>query len=263
MSRFTANSDQSAPANYQISCHGVTDTGHVRSKNEDSILVLEDENVWIVADGMGGHHAGDFASQTITNNMSLFKQHASLDDSILLLEENILNSNAMIRKKSLKLGRNATIGSTVVCVYVWHNLLFSLWAGDSRLYRYRDSSLERLTEDHSYVEELVRMGKIEARDAEEHPAANVVLKAVGIDDQLRIDLEYFEMQDGDIYIICSDGLYKDLEGAKIAPIIQSHPDNMNELAQTLLDASLAAGGTDNTSIITMKISQKEDNVRSL
>ena len=104
------------------------------------------------------------------------------------------------------------------------------------------------------------MGKLEAHEAEKHPAANVVLRAVGIDDQLRIDLEFFELQDGDIYIICSDGLYKDLEEAKIAPIIQSQPENMNELAQTLLDASLAAGGTDNTSIITMKIWQKEDNV---
>jgi serine/threonine protein phosphatase PrpC len=260
LSRPIEVNEQLAAASYQIMSHGVTDTGHVRSKNEDSVLLHDDENVWVVADGMGGHHAGDYASQTITNNLSLFKQHASLDDSILLLEENILNSNAIIRKKSLKLGRNATIGSTVVCVYVWHNLLFTLWAGDSRLYRYRDQRLERLTEDHSYVEELVRMGKIEAREAEEHPAANVVLRAVGIDDQLRIDLEYFELQDRDIYIICSDGLYKDLEEAKIAPIIASNPDNMTELAQSLLDASLAAGGTDNTSIITMKICQKEDNV---
>ena len=146
MPRYTAKNDQQSPVNCQISSHGVTDTGHVRSKNEDSILVHEDENVWVVADGMGGHHAGDFASQTIANNLSLFKQHPSLDDSILLLEENILNSNAVIRKKSQKLGRNATIGSTVVCVYVWRNLLFVLWAGDSRLYRYRNSRLERLTE---------------------------------------------------------------------------------------------------------------------
>ena len=260
MSSYTAQNDRQSPTSFQIFSHGVTDVGRVRSKNEDSILVNEDENVWIIADGMGGHHAGDFASQTITNNLSLFKQHASLDDSILLLEENILNSNSVIRKKSLILGRNATIGSTVVCVYIWNNFLFTFWAGDSRLYRFRNASLERLTEDHSYVEELVRMGKIEAREAEEHPAANVVLKAVGIDDQLRIDLEYFELQDGDIYIICSDGLYKDLEEAKIAPIIQTHPKNMNELAQSLLDASLAAGGTDNTSIIAMKICQKEDDV---
>jgi serine/threonine protein phosphatase PrpC len=234
----------------------VTDTGHVRNKNEDSILVHADENVWTVADGMGGHHAGDFASQTITNNLSLFKQHTSLDDSILLLEENLLNSNSVIRKKSDKLGRNATIGSTVVCVYIWHNLLFTFWAGDSRLYRFRDTKLERLTEDHSYVEELVRMGKIEARDAEEHPAANVVLKAVGIDDKLCLDFDYFEVQDEDIYIICSDGLYKDLEETKITTIIESNPEDMAELSQAMLAASLDAGGTDNTSIITLKMRQK-------
>ena len=260
MSRNIENFDRKSPASFQIFSHGVTDTGHVRSKNEDSILVHEEENVWVIADGMGGHHAGDFASQTIANNLSLFKQHASLDDSILLLEENILNSNMVIRKKSLKLGRNATIGSTVVCVYVWKNMLFALWAGDSRLYRYRNSRLERLTEDHSYVEELVRMGKLKACDAEDHPAANVVLRAVGIDEELRIDIEYFELQHEDIFIVCSDGLYKDLEEAKIVPIIESHSENMNDLAQNLLDASLAAGGTDNTSIITMKTCQQEENV---
>jgi serine/threonine protein phosphatase PrpC len=260
LSSYTAHNDQPSPNSFQIYSHGVTDTGHVRTKNEDSILVHEDENVWIVADGMGGHHAGDFASQTITNNLSLFKQHASLDDSILLLEENILNSNSIIRKKSSKLGRNATIGSTVVCVYIWHSLLFTFWAGDSRLYRFRDSKLERLTEDHSYVEELVRMGKIEAKDAEEHPAANVVLKAVGIDDQLCMDFDYFEMREDDIYIICSDGLYKDLDEEKLVPIIESHPEDMTKLTEALLAASLDAGGTDNTSIIAMKICQKEADV---
>ena len=260
MSSYTANNDQPSPISFQVYSHGVTDTGRVRTKNEDSILVHDDENVWIVADGMGGHHAGDFASQTITNNLSLFKQHSSLDDSILLLEENILNSNSIIRKKSYKLGRNATIGSTVVCVYIWKNYLFTFWAGDSRLYRFRDASLERLTEDHSYVEELVRMGKIEARDAEEHPAANVVLKAVGIDDNLCMDFEYFEMQEGDIYIICSDGLYKDLEEEKLTPIIESHIDDMTALSESLLASALEAGGTDNTSIITMKICQKEADV---
>ncbi len=258
MSRYTAHNDQQSPISFQTSSNGVTDTGRVRTKNEDSLLVNADQSVWIVADGMGGHHAGDFASQTITNNLSLFKQHASLDDSILLLEENILNSNAIIRKKSFKLGRNATIGSTVVCVYKWSNLLFTFWAGDSRLYRFRESRLERLTEDHSYVEELVRMGKIEAKDAEDHPAANVVLKAIGIDDHLCMDFEYFELQDKDIYLICSDGLYKDLNEDKIKLIIESHPDNMKELSETLLASSLDAGGTDNTSIIAIKMHQKEN-----
>ena len=257
MSRVAVNYDGQSPALFQISSHGVTDTGKVRTKNEDSILVHDGENVWAVADGMGGHHAGDFASQTITSNIALFRQHSSLDDSILLLEENILNSNAIIRKRSSKLGRSATIGSTVVCVYVWQNLLFALWAGDSRLYRYRDGRLVRLTEDHSYVEELVRMGKIAASEAEEHPAANVVLRAVGIDDHLCIDFEYFELQQDDIYIVCTDGLYKDLEEHRIPPIIDANLENMDELANALLQASLAAGGTDNTSIICMKVRSGE------
>jgi len=260
LSGYTAHNDQQSPISFQILSNGVTHTGHVRTRNEDSILVNDDEHIWIVADGMGGHHAGDFASQTITNNLSLFKQHASLDDSILLLEENILNSNSIIRKKSFKLGRNATIGSTVVCAYVWNNLLFTFWAGDSRLYRYRNGELERLTEDHSYVEELVRMGKIEARDAEEHPAANVVLKAVGIDDRLCLDFEYYQLEDGDIYLICSDGLYKDLDEIRFAPIIEAHSDDMKELSEALLEVSLDAGGTDNTSIIALKTKQQEVDV---
>ena len=117
-----------------------------------------------------------------------------------------------------------------------------------------------MTEDHSYVEELVRMGKLQASEAEEHPAANVVLRAIGIDDSLRMDFEFFELLDGDIFIICSDGLYKDLAEAKIGSIIRDHASDMNTLADTLLAESLAAGGTDNTSIITMKITNMEDDV---
>lgn len=247
-------------SDFEIITSGVTHTGHVRTRNEDSILLLDEESTWLVADGMGGHHAGDFASQTITRNMGLFKQQKTLEDSVLLLEENILNSNAIIREKSSKLGQDATIGSTVVCIYIWKNLLFTYWAGDSRLYRYRDNTLERLTEDHSYVEELVRMGKIEAKDAESHPAANVVLKAVGIDDELCLDFDYFEILPDDIFVICSDGLYKDLNAEKLTPIFNANQHDMTLLSQSLLNSSLDAGGTDNTSIISLKVKQKNINV---
>jgi serine/threonine protein phosphatase PrpC len=204
---------------------------------------------------MGGHHAGDFASQTITQNLGLFKQQQTLDSSILLLEENVINSNSIIQRKSEKIGKNATIGSTVVCLHIWKNFAFMFWAGDSRLYRFRNNKFERLTEDHSYVEELVKMGKIEARDAEAHPAANVVLKAVGIDDTLRMDFDYVELLDEDIFIICTDGLYKDMEEEKITSVIQANLDDMDALAESLLASSLNAGGTDNTSIITLKASK--------
>jgi len=254
---YKTQSTTEQSAIFHIDSNGVTDTGHVRTRNEDSYLVLPEQNLWVVADGMGGHHAGDFASQSITQNLALFKQANSLEESILLLEENVINTNAIIRKKAEKLGKGMTIGATVVCVYIWQNFLFAFWAGDSRLYRFRDEQLSRLTEDHSYVEELVKMGKIEAKDAEAHPASNVVLRAVGIDDTLRLDFEYFDLLDDDIFIICSDGLYKDLAEDKISPIIQDNKDDMDKLAHSLLSSSLAAGGTDNTSIITIKVSNKQ------
>ena len=256
MQLYQSQSTTKPTVNFHIESNGVTHTGHVRTRNEDSYLVLPEQSLWVVADGMGGHHAGDFASQSITQNLGLYKQAKSLEESILLLEENVINTNAIIRKKASKLGKNMTIGATVVCAYIWQNFLFAFWAGDSRLYRFRDGQLIRLTEDHSYVEELVKMGKIEAKDAETHPASNVVLRAVGIDDTLRLDFEYFDLLDGDIFIICSDGLYKDLVEEKISPIIQQNSDNMENLAQSLLSSSLEAGGTDNTSIITIKVSDK-------
>jgi serine/threonine protein phosphatase PrpC len=248
-------SSQSSASCFNVISHGVTDTGHVRTKNEDSILLLPEESAWVVADGMGGHHAGDFASQTITRNMGLFKQQTALEDSILLMEENLISSNAIIRQKAIKLGKNTTIGSTVVSIYIWGKFIFAFWAGDSRLYLHRDGQLIRLTEDHSYVEELVKMGKIEAKDAESHPASNIVLKAVGIDDDFRVDFSYFEMQDDDIYIVCTDGLYKDIDESKISDIIQASRDDLPLLNQSLLSSSLDAGGSDNTSIITIKVTQ--------
>jgi serine/threonine protein phosphatase PrpC len=244
-----------SPLYFNIKSHGVTDIGNVRTKNEDSILLLPKESTWVVADGMGGHHAGDFASQAITKNMALFKQQPTLEKSISLMEENLIHSNAIIRKKALKFGKNKTIGSTVVSVHIWGKFIFAFWAGDSRLYRHRDDQLIRLTEDHSYVEELVKMGKVKAKDAESHPASNVVLKAVGIDDDFRADLSYFEMQNDDIYIVCSDGLYKDLDESEILHIIQDNRNDLSLLNQSLLCSSLDAGGSDNTSIITIKVTQ--------
>ncbi len=257
MPLYKSHSSPHSPINFQITSNGVTHTGNVRTRNEDSILLLDEENVWLVADGMGGHHAGDFASQTIAENLGLFKQQSSLEDSILLLEENIINSNAIIRNKTSQLGKNATIGSTLVCVYLWQNFAFTFWAGDSRLYRFRNDQLHRLTEDHSYVEELVRMGKIEAEAAESHPAANVVLKAIGIYDNLCLDFDCFDLLADDIFIICSDGLNKDLKDQNIASIINENKEDMVQLTQSLLSSSLEAGGRDNISIISLKVSHKE------
>lgn len=249
-----------AQPSFTFTYSGLTHTGLVRSRNEDSFTCLPEQNLWVVADGMGGHDAGDFASQMITEQAQKFIQQPSLEASILLLEENLLHSNELIREKASKLGKQTTIGSTVTCLYTWKNLAFVLWAGDSRLYRYRHNTLQRLTEDHSYVEELVRMGKISAHEAEEHPAANVVLNAIGIEDQLIVDMEFYEIKDQDLFILCSDGLYKDLSDDRITEILNHTDLSMDELNQQLIDAALEVGGSDNCTIVLVRAGIEEQDV---
>ena len=245
---------------YTFTYSGMSHTGNVRMRNEDSFTCLPEQQLWVVADGMGGHESGDFASQTITDQAAKFSPQSTLESSILLLEENLLHSNSLIREKASKMGNQATIGSTVTCLYIWENLAFALWAGDSRIYLYRNHQLERLTEDHSYVEELVRMGKLNSQEAEEHPAANVVLNAIGIDASLVVDMEFYEIEDKDHFILCSDGLFKDLSDDKIADLLEHSNHSLEELNQALIDAALDAGGSDNTTVVLVKADIEEQNV---
>lgn len=243
-----------------FSSSGLTHTGLIRTRNEDSFICLPEQNLWVVADGMGGHDSGDFASSTITQQAAKFRQQPTLDASILLLEENLMHSNDIIHQKAIKLGNQSTIGSTVASLYTWKNLAFVLWAGDSRVYRYRDKTLTRLTEDHSFVEELVRMGKIDAAQAESHPAANVVLKAVGIEADLTVDMDYYEINENDLYILCSDGLYKDLSEEKITQILDNQDLSLEQLNQQLIDAALEMGGSDNCTVVLVKAETEQKNV---
>jgi serine/threonine protein phosphatase PrpC len=239
----------------------MTHTGLVRERNEDSFICLPEQNLWIVADGMGGHDAGDYASRTITEQAGRFIQQSRLEAAILLLEENILHSNEILMHKAEKLGQQTTIGSTVVALYVWQNLAFVLWAGDSRAYRLREGRLQRLTEDHSFVEELVRMGKIDATQAEEHPAANVVLNAVGVNTELTVDMDYQSIAENDVFMLCSDGLYKDLSDSEITAILDNNIETgLEQQAQDLVSAALKKGGNDNCTVILVKAQLDRNNV---
>ncbi len=228
----------------------ITHTGKVRSRNEDSILDLGHENLWVVADGMGGHDAGDFASQSIISHLSDFKQQDSLSRCIDLIEDKVFKANADIQEHAIKtkVDKTKTCGSTIVGLFIWKTIGIVFWSGDSRLYRYRNS-LKRISEDHSYVDELVRMGQLSADEAETHPASNIILNAIGIRSSTFLDLDYFNIQDNDTYILCSDGLYSDMREHELSKIIKNESQQMELLATQLLEHSLEAGGSDNISII--------------
>ena len=245
---------------YLFQSHAITHTGNVRSRNEDAILSMPEHNLWVVADGMGGHNAGDFASQCIVSYLSTFTIQDSLAQCVDLIEQKVMDANLDIQKhaRDTKIDKTQTSGSTVVGLFIWNNIGIVFWAGDSRLYRF-NHVLQRLSEDHSYVEELVRLGQISPDSAEDHPAANVVLNAIGIRKELLLDLDYFVINDNDVFILCSDGLYKDIKEQDLIQIITNNLNTMEQLTNTLLTHALNAGGTDNTSIICVRSQLKEPN----
>ncbi len=194
--------------------------GNVRDVNEDSCLDLSEQRLWVVADGMGGHSAGDVASGLIVGTLRNFI--ASEDPGVLVdnLEDALLRVNQVLYDKSMEGETAKIIGSTVAC-WLWFGCYgLAAWAGDSRVYRLRNGVMKRMMRDHSEVEDLVQQGKLSREDAEKHPEANVINRAIGGDAELHLDFTLHEVKNDDRILICSDGLYKDLSEAEIASFLQ-------------------------------------------
>lgn len=210
-----------------------TSAGNVRSTNEDSYFENPQHGIWAVADGMGGHQSGDLASQLITQSLGVVEQKDTLQETINNVKECLLNANAfLLEEASFRKGKQ-TIGSTVVVVVIHGDQCVALWAGDSRLYRLREKKLELLTTDHSHVQELVDIGALQPDEAESHPSSNIITRAIGASSDLMIEDRQFNIQDGDTFLLCSDGLYRELKETQIASILESYDrasDKLIELA---------------------------------
>ena len=219
--------------------------GKVRSINEDAVLARDDLCLWCVADGMGGHDAGDVASSTIIQRLSATT--LSMDGKRMLasVREGIMDVNHRLWTQGVKDGR--VIGSTVVALIAVQDQFACLWAGDSRAYLWREGSLAKITEDHSVVSELVRAGVISEDQAETHPDANVVTRAVGADEQVEIEISTNEVRAGDRFLLCSDGLTKMLSEPEIAWILQT--PGLEEAANGLISATIERGAKDNVSVV--------------
>lgn len=231
--------------------------GMVRKLNEDACLERKDIGLWIVADGMGGHSSGDLASQMIVDTFREISMPDRLADRVGLLEHGLLDINRTLRQEALRRGGNTTIGSTVVIMLAHAQQGILLWAGDSRAYCFRNESLTRITQDHTQVEELIEQGLLLREDAENHPAANVVTRAVGAMDELYIDLDHHEIQLGDTYLLCSDGLNKEMHEQEIAEFL-SRGESARDTGQQLIDETLRRGSRDNVTLIIARAVERLD-----
>ena len=236
---------------FAIASTALSHVGSVRRHNEDACLERPDIGLWVVADGMGGHQAGDLASRTIVDSLAAFPAPSDAGSFIAEVRARLKESNQLLLDEAQRRGGNAVIGSTVVALLA-HGAFFAvLWAGDSRLYRLRGGVLQQLTRDHSQVQEMVDAGLLAPEAAERHPYANVITRAVGTSPNLELDKLTDRIAAGDIYLLCTDGLSKMVSDEEIAAILRNTPPD--DVAEALIDAALAHGGKDNVTAITVRI----------
>lgn len=223
--------------------------GNVRKLNEDSCLDRAEIGLWVVADGMGGHAAGDLASQLIVNTLAKLPAPDSLTGFVNSVEDGLLAANR--RLVTMAGETKQTIGSTVVVLLVHGAHGVYMWAGDSRLYRLRNGKLTQLTTDHSQVESMIQQGIISRAEAGGHPAGNMVTRAVGASENLFVDVDMTRLEAGDRYLLCSDGLDKHVADREIEKILgQGSPE---DVAQKLIDVTLSRGAVDNVTVSVIEI----------
>jgi serine/threonine protein phosphatase PrpC len=222
---------------------GETTVGNVREINEDARLDLPAVGLWVVADGMGGHSAGDVASRMIVDGLGDFRPDPRPSVVIDDLEVRLNRVNRVLYEMSVAKG--AVTGSTVAALVTFDKYVACLWAGDSRIYRLRGVALEQVTRDHSEVQELVDSGKAINGDS----ASNVITRAVGGAMEFAIDVEIRELLDGDAFLICSDGLYRELPDADIAWHLRRPP---HEACTAMLEQALQGTCPDNVTVIVVK-----------
>lgn len=228
----------------------VSEVGSVRKLNEDAALDRPDLGLWVVADGMGGHDSGDYASRLIVDLLSDIPPPSSAGALLSEARHRIEQANRMLRDKAEERGPGTIIASTVVALLVHGEHFACLWAGDSRLYRLRDGEMLQVSHDHSHVQELVDIGVLSAAEADSHPQANVVTRAVGADDELALDKKHDRLQAGDIFLLCSDGLTGVVPDEGIADILRR--EEIDQAAQTLVDMALERGSRDNITVVAAK-----------
>lgn len=224
--------------------------GLKRKVNEDSVLALPEQSIWVVSDGMGGHEAGDFASRLITDMIATIEPNLPATDRMHSLRHAIHKAHRVIRAEADARGV-ATIGATVASLMLANSHFVGIWAGDSRIYRLHGGQIQMLTADHSLVASLVESGKMTWDEAEHHPQSNAITRAVGVGDELELDKVRGMVEPGDRFLICSDGLTKYATFKMIEDVLRVEP--LETVVDRLIQIALDGGGADNITVVVVDI----------
>ncbi len=236
-----------------------TDIGTVREINEDYYSIISGHPgisaAFVIADGMGGHNSGEVASQTsvdfISNAISKAAQKFVDGTDILQTVKNlIIEANQVVYDKSVEIPENHGMGTTLILAVIIGKIMYIGHVGDSRLYLVRDDEIKRITTDHSYIEELVKTGSLTRKEAEKHPGRNIITRALGCSAELEVDTYVCEVETGDYYVLCTDGLTNMLDEEEIKKTVAgSEP---SEACEQLVAGAIRNGGDDNITVIVIK-----------
>jgi protein phosphatase len=226
-----------------------SDAGHVRDINEDACLDQSDLGRWAVADGMGGHAVGDLASRLVIDALSDLPPPSGMHAFVADARQRLQTANRTLRDEATR-RQVQRIGSTVVVLLACDRFCGYLWAGDSRLYLHRAGQLHQLTRDHSQVEELKLLGMITDEEARHHPAQHMITRAVGATDRLDLDDDAIEVADGDMFLLCSDGLSNEVSDEEMQVVLTTV--ECSRASEELVELALARGGRDNITAVVVR-----------
>jgi protein phosphatase len=253
----------------KIAYHALSDVGRKRKGNEDSVFVNAEQNLFVVADGMGGHAAGEVASRVAVESINEFVCMTSGDEEITWpfgLDESMSYDGNRL-KTSVRYANNKVLAATresseyegmattVVAVLIDGGTANLAHVGDSRIYLYRGRQLTQLTSDHSWVNEQLQGGMLTAEQARSHPLRNVVTRALGGKPDLDVEMQVHEAQPGDTLLMCSDGLTTMVPDPDIQSILSNGGGEVEGTARALVDAANKAGGEDNITVIVLKFAE--------
>lgn len=230
----------------------ITDVGQKRNINQDYVYASESPignlpNLFVVADGMGGHKAGDFASKYTVEQLVKSIKESRETNPIKIIRESIEAANAALVKKADENIELSGMGTTLVAATIISGYIYVANIGDSRLYIINDD-IKQITRDHSYVEEMIRIGKIDREDAKNHPDKNIITRAIGAGIEVAVDFFELKLSQKDIILMCSDGLTNMLEDDEIKVIVKRQED-VRKKAEKLVKAANENGGRDNIAVV--------------
>ncbi len=246
----------------QIDAASLTDTGQLRETNEDSLGAFRPANrremkrkgrLFIVADGMGGHRGGEVASKMAVETIRSYYYSSKEKDPSIALAGAFEKANRLIREKAREDESLLGMGTTCTAMVVLKKKIYFAHVGDSRAYLLRDGKLEQITQDHSLVAEMIRSGVLSREEARSHPQRNVITRSLGAQDSIQIDAPSSpgRIQDGDVFLLCSDGLTNLVSDEEIKSILEGA--SASEASAQLVDLANERGGADNISVQVVKV----------